>query len=146
MIEHGAIERFGRARQSACRAAVGIARARITARMVVRKDNSRAAMLGGVGDDRPQWKGRARFIAGIALDMNALRIVIDMRDPQALARGIAIGHAAGEEFPRRCQAVELQREFGTLIPHRLKASRSAARRLFETCPKRLSIMDRNLLV
>src|SRR5437763_1507648 len=119
---------------------------RIAARMVVREHDSRAAMLGGGGDDRSQRKGRARFVAGIALDMDASRIVIDMCDPQALARGIAIGHAAGEEFPRCCQAVELQREFGTLIPHRSKGNRSAARRLTETHPKRSSNVDRKLLV
>src|SRR5206468_1772524 len=109
-----------------------------------REHDSRAAMLGGVGDDRSQGKGRARLVARIALDMDASRVVIDMCDPQALARGVAIGHAAGEEFPRCCQAVELQREFGTLIPHRLKPNPRAARRLSETRPKRISIVDRTL--
>jgi len=39
MIEHRAIERFGRSREAARRATIGIARARIAARMIVGKDN-----------------------------------------------------------------------------------------------------------
>ena len=46
-----------------------------------------------------------------------------------------VRHAAGKEFPGRHQTIELQREFGTLIPHRREPKRSGDPRLFEPCPK-----------
>ena len=49
--------------------------------------------------------------------MHAARLIIDMGDPQAFAGGIAVGQAAGKELTGGGQAVELQRKFGTLIPH-----------------------------
>jgi hypothetical protein len=40
-----------------------------------------------------------------------------MGNPQILAGSVGIGHAPGEEVAGGRQSVELQREFGTLIPH-----------------------------
>ena len=59
----------------------------------------------------------AGLVARIARQMQAARVVIDMRDPQALARRIAVGETAGEKFAGGGEAVEFQRKFGTLIPH-----------------------------
>jgi hypothetical protein len=40
-----------------------------------------------------------------------------MRDPQALAALVDLREASGEEVAGGREAVELQREFGTLISH-----------------------------
>jgi hypothetical protein len=93
-------------------------------------------VLRGVDDDCSQGKGAARFIAWITGEMDASRLFIDMRNPQILECRIGVGQAAGKEFPRRCKAVELQREFGTLIPHPGERKRRRSRGLFEPHPKR----------
>jgi hypothetical protein len=49
--------------------------------------------------------------------VEAARLVVDVRHPQAFARRVVLGKAAGEELPRRGKSVEFQREFGTLIAH-----------------------------
>ena len=41
-----------------------------------------------------------------------------MGDPQGLLVGIGLGEAAREERTRGRDTVELQRRFGTLIPHK----------------------------
>jgi hypothetical protein len=43
--------------------------------------------------------------------------VINMGHPQALAHRVPVRETAGEKFAGGFEAVELQREFGTLIPH-----------------------------
>jgi hypothetical protein len=53
----------------------------------------------------------------MARNMKTAGLFIDMRDPQCLAVRVLFGHATGEEPARGREAVELQREFGTLIPH-----------------------------
>ena len=52
-------------------------------------------------------------------------LLVDMGDPQAFAAGIPVRQAAGEEFAGGREAVELQREFGTLIPHAATYSETA---------------------
>ena len=47
--------------------------------------------------------------------MQAARRLVDMGDPQALAGRVGIGDAAGEEGAGSREAVELEREFGTLM-------------------------------
>jgi hypothetical protein len=49
--------------------------------------------------------------------VEAARLVVDMRDPQALALWIFFREAPRKEIAGGSEAVELQREFGTLIPH-----------------------------
>jgi hypothetical protein len=117
MVEHRAVERFGRAREPAGRAAIGLARLRVAARMIVSKDDTGASVLGRVGDDFAEWKGGAGFVSGVARQMHAARLVVDMGDPQVLPGGIAVGEAAGKKLAGGRQAVELKREFGTLISH-----------------------------
>ena len=62
-------------------------------------------------------KSAPRLVALMARQMEAARLIVDMRDPQAFAARIGVGEAAREEGPGCGQPVELQREFGTLIPH-----------------------------
>jgi hypothetical protein len=49
--------------------------------------------------------------------METTRLLVDVGDKQILAGWIGVGHAPGEEVTRRREPVQLQREFGTLIPH-----------------------------
>ena len=63
MIEHRAVQSLHRGRKAARAAAVGIARPRIAAWVIVREDDPGAAMLCGVGDDASQRKVRPAFVA-----------------------------------------------------------------------------------
>ena len=85
--------------------------------MVVGEDDSCATMLGGVGDDVAQGEGRATSIAVMAGEVDAMRAVVDVRDPQAFPAVVAFREAARKECLGGSRAVDLQREFGTLIPH-----------------------------
>jgi hypothetical protein len=117
MIQDSATERFRCGRQPArCPAIIGAGR-RIATRVIVSEDKSGAAVNRRVGDDRAQGKRRAALIASVAGDVEAARLVVDMRDPQALATRIGVGEAPGEEAARRFQPVEFQRQFGTLNSH-----------------------------
>ena len=75
--------------------------------------------------------------------MHATRLVIDDARPTDFREWVRVGHAAGKEFAGRRQAIELQREFGTLIPHRREPKRSSDSRLFEPCPEWRSIPDQS---
>ena len=81
------------------------------------QDDACTAMLGGVGDDVAQGEGSAAFIAVMASEVDAVRAVVDMRDPHAFPRGVAFREATRKEGLGGGRAVDLQREFGTLIPH-----------------------------
>lgn len=109
MVEHGTVERFGRNSETPGAAAVGIARTRIAAGVVVREDDAGAAMLGRVGDDGAQRKCRAGLIAQVPRQVKAARVFIDMRDPQAFPRWIRVAEASGEKLTRGGEAIELQR-------------------------------------
>lgn len=117
MVEHRAVERFGRSREPAGRAAIGVARPRVAARMIVGEQDPGAPVLRGVGDDFAEREGGAGFVPSVARQMDASRLVVDMGHPQALPGGIAVGEAAGKKLAGGRQTVELKREFGTLIPH-----------------------------
>ena len=49
--------------------------------------------------------------------MDAARLVVDVRDPQAFARRIRISEAPGEKLARGIETFEFKRKFGTLITH-----------------------------
>ena len=49
--------------------------------------------------------------------MQAPGVVVDVSDPQALTGKVAIREASREKLTGGLEAVELQREFGTLISH-----------------------------
>jgi hypothetical protein len=69
--------------------------------MVVRKDDSRAAMFRGIKDDfadRERSAARVTFVAG---KMEATRSVVDMCDPETLAQWISFSQAARKEVARR---------------------------------------------
>ena len=81
-------------------------------------------------------KSRLLIVPAMAGEMEAMRLVINMRDPQAFAPRIFLGKATGEEGPRRLDAIELQREFGTLIPHAVHISDARRAGPFEPRPER----------
>src|SRR3954452_21255023 len=126
MINNCAVQRFGRRGEPARRSTVTVARAGIAARVVVREDYPGAAMRRGIGDDSAKREFGAPFIAFVARDVDAAGFVVDMRHPQILPRRVRVGDAAGEKGTGGCQAVELQREFGTLMAH--------ADYLWDSCP------------
>ena len=117
VIDDGAVERLRGAGQAAGGSAVAVAGGRIAAGVIVGEDDPGAAVERGVGDDPAEREIGAALVAGMARDVEAVRGIIEMGDPQAFERRIGIGHAAGEEGPGGRKAVELQREFGTLISH-----------------------------
>jgi hypothetical protein len=85
--------------------------------MVVGEHNPRAAVLSGIRDDRAKRECGPSVITLMARNMEATRLVIDMRYPEVLPQRVRIGDTAGEESLRRGKAVELEWEFGTLIAH-----------------------------
>ena len=87
--------------------------------MIVCQHDSGAAVFGRVNHDFTQRKDRSAFVPRIASEMEASGVLIDVRNPQAFKGGIGIGETSREEFASGLQALELQREFGTLIPHAL---------------------------
>ena len=91
--------------------------AAFAARMIVGQDDPGAAMHCSIGDDRADREVGAALIALVARHVQAIRVLVDMGDPQAFARRVGIGEAAGKKAPSRLESVDPQREFGTLISH-----------------------------
>lgn len=117
MVDDRAIERFGGAGEAPSGSAVTVARSGIAAGMIVREDNARGAVVRGIGDDRAEREIGAGFVAGVARQVQAARVIVEVGDPQAFAGGVRIGDAAREEGARGGKTVELQRRFGTLVSH-----------------------------
>ena len=102
MVEHRAVERFGRASRGGGWRAVRLRSARgIAARVVVGEDDPGAAVERGVGDDLRAAGSRRRSRRRRGATDGAARLVVEMGDPQAFAARVAVGEAAGEEAPRR---------------------------------------------
>ena len=109
MIEDGKVDRFRGQSKAAGEVAVVGARGRIAARVVMRQDDARAAVRGGVADYVAEGKGGTANVAVMAGEMDAPRLVVDMGDPQMFAVGTGLGKARGEETPGRLEPVQLQR-------------------------------------
>ena len=73
--------------------------------------------------------------------MHAPRLLIDMGDPQALLTRVAMSQAARKELAGGRQAVELQREFGTLIPHDDSSKQRGAVGPLEPSPIWISVLE-----
>ena len=117
MIDDGAIERRGKRRESPSVRPVSGAGCDMHSLLTVSEHDSGALMSHGIGNDFAYGKRLAGLAAAVAAKMEALSLSIDMRDPKGLARRILLRHAPGKEGSRGFEAVELQREFGTLVPH-----------------------------
>ena len=117
VVEDRAIECFGSRGQSARRSTIGGAGFRVPTRVIVGENDAGAAMLRGVGDDVAKGEASPAFISIMTGQVNALRAAIDVGNPQTFSGGITFGEAARKEGLGGGWAVDLQREFGTLIPH-----------------------------
>lgn len=117
MVQDRAVERFGRGGQAARGAAVAFAGRRIAAWMVVCENDPGTSMKRSVGNDRPKREVGASLIAGMAGQVQAIGVIVQMRHPDALPRLVGIGEAAGEERSGGREAVQSQWEFGTLNSH-----------------------------
>ncbi len=117
MVEDGDIHRLSDQRQPPGDALVGGTWAGIAARVVVGQDQPLAAVPRRVGDDLTDRQVGTVGVAVMAREVQAARIVIDMRDPEMFLVGVRLREAAGEETPRLLQSVETQRGFGTLMEH-----------------------------
>lgn len=78
----------------------------------MRKDDPGAFKADGVADDRADRDGDRIGAAVVTGEMNAMRLVIDMGDEQALLLGAS--EAGSEKGPARFDAVQCNRRFGTL--------------------------------
>ena len=65
--------------------------------MIVRQDDAGAAVLGRVAMISRSGKSGSGFVAVVARQMEAARLVVDVGDPQAFARGIGVREAAGKD-------------------------------------------------
>lgn len=81
------------------------------------KEDAGAAMLGCIDNDFLYRKVRSAFVARVAGDVEAPRLVVDVRYPETFEAGVVFGKAAGEKVTCGREAVEFQGKFGTLIPH-----------------------------
>ena len=117
MVKNPAVERLDSSRKMSCGSAVGVAGARIAARMIVREDYSGAAVQRCIGDDDPQRKCCSGFVAEMPGEMDTARVAVDMRNPKYLAGRICIFQAVGEEIFGGHKPVKLRRRCGTLISH-----------------------------
>ena len=97
MVEHRAIERLGGGREPAGRAAIGVARPRVAARVVVGEHDPGAAVLAASAMISRSGKSAPVSSPSVARDVQAARLLVDMRDPQAFARGIRLRQATGKE-------------------------------------------------
>ena len=117
MIEDRAVQPVGNAGQAPGRQAIRSAWPRVSTWMRVAENDTRASAARGVGDDRVDGKGGLGLIAVMAAEVDAVQLLIDMGDEQALSSRIGFSEAAGEEIAGRCESVELERPFGTLMAH-----------------------------
>lgn len=61
------------------------------------QDEPGAAMFGGIDNDLAQREFGGAFIAPMAGQMNALRLIVDVRDPQRFTTRIFLGEASSEK-------------------------------------------------
>ena len=115
MVDDRAVERLGGVGEAASSAAIAVAGRGIAAGMIVGEHDPGAAMKRGIGDDPAERKIGAALVARMARQVEAVRLIIEMRDPQAFPRRIGIGHAAGEEGAGGSQAVELQQLLDAVV-------------------------------
>ena len=85
--------------------------------MIVRENDSCAAVTHGVGYDLADGKWTTGLVAVVAGHVKAVCFFVDMSDPQLLPARIAFFQASREKRAGSREAIELQGLFGTLIPH-----------------------------
>ena len=106
----------------------------------------RAAVRGSIGNDPRNWQIVGRFIAPMAGKVEAARLLVDMRYPQAVGTRVAFCKASGKKIASGVQAVKLQRKFGTLVAHSSRTNGRAKSLLVEPHPNWTSILDKTFLL
>lgn len=81
------------------------------------EDQSGALMGHGVGEDFGGGNVFAALVAPVTRQVKTPGLGIDMCDPERFARAVLLRQAAGKENSRGLEAIELERQFGTLVPH-----------------------------
>jgi hypothetical protein len=117
VIDDCAVERLRCRSKAARRKAIACARPRIAAWMIMGKEDAGTSMLDGIDDDFPDRKVRSAFVARVAGDVEASRLVVDVRYPEALEARVVFGKAAREKITCGREAIEFQWKFGRLVPH-----------------------------
>jgi len=77
-----------------------------------------------VDDNSAKRETDVAMIAFVARKVQASRLIIEMRDPKALAF-VTLVEAAGKKRACGFETIELQRKFGTLIPHGIAVAAGA---------------------
>jgi hypothetical protein len=85
--------------------------------MIVREHDPGAAVSNRVRNDLADRESCLSLVALVARDMEAVRLIVDMRHPQGLAARILFCEAPGEEITSSRETIELQWKFGTLVVH-----------------------------
>ncbi len=125
MIDYAAIERLGGTGEAAGCLFVALAWGDVSARVVVSEQNPRASVLCRIAYDRPKGKFGARFVAVVAREVETVQLLVEMGDPQPLARGVRFREAAGKKSASGGKSIDLQRRFGTLMLHARTLERPA---------------------
>jgi len=107
MVDYLAVERFGRARQSAGRAQIGIARPSIAARVIMREHDTRGTVVRRIQNDLPKREVHAAGVATVKTNVKTSCLMVEMGDPQALDPWILLGKAGREEGARGRWPVQL---------------------------------------
>lgn len=81
MVEDRKIDRFAGPNQASHRATVGLAGARIPARMIVGQNNAHAAQPGRIDNDFADGQSHRLRLALVTFDVETAGRRIDMRDP-----------------------------------------------------------------
>ena len=117
MVEDRHVHRLAHEGQAPRDPFVSRARGRIAAGVIVGENDAAAAVAGGIADDLADREVGAVDLAVVAGQMDAARIIVDMRDPEMLLVRIDLRQAAGEEAAGGVETVQAQRGFGTLMEH-----------------------------
>ena len=106
MVEDREIDRFSGPGQPAGCPAVGVARPRIAARMIVRNNEARAAQFRSVGDDPADRHGHGGGLTFIMFDVDASGRAVDMRHQQLLTAPILIFETGSKKAARSLMPIE----------------------------------------
>ena len=87
------------------------------------KHDSCAVVSGSIGEDLGNWQ-RARSCSALVIrEMEAPRLLVDMRHPQCVSVRIRFCQASRKKIASGIEPVELQRKFGTLVAHSSRTNR-----------------------
>ena len=125
MIDQGHVHRLPNQGQAAGEGAVGWARERCAAGMIVGQDQPRATVTSRIGDDLSKRKRRRAVRSVMPGQVDAARLIVEMGDPDMFARRIALREATREESPGCVKPVKQQRGFGTLMEHEVGLKRTS---------------------